>query len=241
MFYFCLFLFFFKQWLCQRSTFFFHVRPLPHLTSRLTLSLRLFYLSLLGFWLPRIASLVNAHFMLRKHMKAKPHAWSIPATHGLDTVLVFSCSLYYCLVSHMHTQKVRKPKEQMKLLSAAPAPPPQLTVLPWSLLFLPPFFLHIFIAVLPSLFSFVVSTQLSFQLPPHFTQPPPSTVLFLYCRSLFNLNAGLQNINKITRGEPYNFLEKKIGKKSCFHSTTTFAFPCNNFYVLLQYFWFTSQ
>lgn len=140
MFYFCLFLFFFKQWLCQRSTFFSHVRPLPHLTSRLTLSLWLFYLSLLGFWSPGIASLVNAHFMLRKHMRAKPHAWSIPATHGLDTVLVFSCSLYYCLVSHMHTQKVRKPKEQMKLLSAAPAPPPQLTVLPWSLLFLPPFF-----------------------------------------------------------------------------------------------------
>lgn len=86
---------------CVNDPLFFpHVRPLPHLTSRLTLSLRLFYLSLLGFWLPRIASLVNAHFMLRKHMKAKPHAWSIPATHGLDTVLVFSCSLYYCLVSH---------------------------------------------------------------------------------------------------------------------------------------------
>lgn len=239
MFYFCLFLFFFKQWLCQRSTFF---SPCKTITPS-DITTHIITTTLL-FESPGIlvtSNSVIAHFMLRKHMKAKPHAWSIPATHGLDTVLVFSCSLYYCLVSHMHTQKVRKPKEQMKLLSAAPAPPPQLTVLPWSLLFLPPFFLHIFIAVLPSLFSFVVSTQLSFQLPPHFTQPPPSTVLFLYCRSLFNLNAGLQNINKITRGEPYNLLEKKIGKKSCFHSTTTFAFPCNNFYVLLQYFWFTSQ
>lgn len=135
MFYFCLFLFFFKQWLCQRSTFF---PPCKTITPS-DITTHIITTALL-FESPRIASLVNAHFMLRKHMKAKPHAWSIPATHGLDTVLVFSCSLYYCLVSHMHTQKVRKPKEQMKLLSAAPAPPPQLTVLPWSLLFLPPFF-----------------------------------------------------------------------------------------------------
>lgn len=116
------------------------ITPSDITTHIITMTLWLTYLSLLGFWSPGIASLVNAHFMLRKHMRAKPHAWSIPATHGLDTVLVFSCSLYYCLVSHMHTQKVRKPKEQMKLLSAAPAPPPQLTVIPWSLLFLPPFF-----------------------------------------------------------------------------------------------------